>query len=96
MRFDNVRPSPVPSALASGERPPRWKASKIRSCSSSAIPMPVSRTATCASPPEIVAVASTDPPSGVNLTAFVSRFRTTCLSFSSSPQTVPTSGPDVE
>ena len=56
------------------------------------MPTPVSRTVTCASSPAISAATSTDPPSGVNLTAFVSRLSTTCLSLSSSAHTTPTSG----
>ena len=90
MRLDSVSPSPVPSLRAS--RPPRWKASKIRSWSAASMPIPVSRTITCASPPAISARTSTDPPSGVNLTALLSRFSTTCLSLSSSAQITPTSG----
>ena len=40
-----------PPCSVRAARPPRWKASKMRSCSASAMPMPVSRTLTCASSP---------------------------------------------
>ena len=74
----------MPSVLVRAARPPRWNASKMRSFSSSAMPMPVSRTLTCASSPARRAWTVTDPPSGVNFTALVSRFRITCLSLRSS------------
>ena len=81
----------MPSAPVGAVRPPRWKASKIRSRSASAIPMPVSVTDTSTSPSVTRAAISTEPPSGVNLTALVRRFSSTCLSFSSSAQTMPMS-----
>src|SRR3954462_2616017 len=54
------------------------------------MPTPVSRTDTIASSPTTRASTSTDPPTGVNLTALVSRFTTTCLSLTSSAHTSPT------
>ena len=53
--------------------------------------MPVSLTDTSTSPSVTRAAISTEPPSGVNLTALVRRFSSTCLSFSSSAQTMPMS-----
>ena len=92
IRRESVSPSPVPSVLWRAPRPPRWNASKIRSRSCSATPMPVSRTLTTASAPSARAVTATRPPAGVNLTAFVSRLSTTCRSLSSSAGTVPSPG----
>ena len=56
------------------------------------MPMPVSRTLTCASSPARRASTVTDPPSGVNFTALVSRFRITCLSLRSSAWAMPRLG----
>ena len=49
--------------------------------------MPVSRTSICAHSPSTRAETWTEPPAFVNLIAFVSRFRTTCVSLSSSAET---------
>src|SRR4029450_1148275 len=74
--FERARPSPVPSTAP----PPRsvcWTPSKIRAWSSAAIPGPVSETETHTSPLIRAELRTTLPPSGVNLTAFESRLKTT-------------------
>ena len=72
---------------------PCWNDSKIRSRSSGAIPTPVSVTVITTSSPSTLASTVTSPPSGVNLTALLSRLITTCLKRSSSASTTATSGP---
>ena len=68
IRCDRVSPRPVPSRLRRPTRAPCWKASKMRSCSLRAMPMPVSRDRDAAtSPPAGARSPSTAPPSGGEL-----------------------------
>ena len=55
------------------------------------MPGPVSATETLTSPLTCVAHTSTEPPAGVNFTAFESRLKITCLMRRSSPATTSTS-----
>src|SRR5436190_20319095 len=75
-RFESARPSPVPSPCSTPVSD-CWNSSKIRSRSSGSIPGPVSATATRTSPSTRVALTSTEPPEGVNFTAFESRLKIT-------------------
>ena len=77
-RFDSASPSPVPSRC-SLPAAACWNSSKIRTWSSSAMPGPSSVTETRTSPLTRAAVTSIAPPGGLNLTAFESRLKTTCL-----------------
>ena len=78
-----VSPSPVPSAFLSAV--PTWRnSSNTASWSSGAMPTPVSLTETSTNPSLGIAATSIRPPSGVNLIALDSRFRTTCRIFRSS------------
>ena len=67
--------SPRPEPCKSGPEP-RWKRSKIRSRSSSAIPGPSSRTATQAQPCRLPAATVIVVPSGARRTALDSKFDT--------------------
>src|SRR5439155_3716184 len=92
-RFESASPSPVPSPC-SLPAAACWNSSKIRAWSAGAIPGPVSATETRTSPSTRAALTSTAPPGGVNLTAFQSRLRTTCLTRRSSPVTMSSPGAD--
>src|SRR6266478_3915996 len=82
-------PSPVPSCFAA-LAPTCLNSSNTASRSSGAMPTPVSLTDTSTAPLSSAAPTSIRPPSGVNLIAFDSRFKSTCRIFRSSPRIVPT------
>ena len=95
-------PSPVPPKVRLVEVSACWNASKISSCFSLGMPMPVSEMAkamTCgedrsaaapnALPPACRLADSSTRPRGVNLNAFESRFLSTCFSPSGSVKTAP-------
>src|ERR1022692_208741 len=85
-------PRPVPSLMPLVVAPAWWNASKTASCSSMGIPRPVSLTETVRRPRRSVASTQILPPSGVNLTALLSRLNKICLNRMRSAKTV-TSGP---
>ena len=86
-----VSPSPVPPKVRLVDESACWKASKMSSCFSAGMPIPVSETAiasTCPAerrpgapkrgPPRSQRIANSTCPRAVNLNALESRFLSTC------------------
>src|SRR5829696_4021274 len=82
-----VRPRPVPGIPLAGASP-RKNFTNTRSCWSSGIPRPSSRTLTRTTPFSCSATTCTVPPSGEYLIALDRRLPTTCASRFGSPRTV--------
>jgi len=80
-----ARPRPVPWIDALVAALVRKNLLKRRSCSTSSIPMPVSRTSTHTVSDDEPACTTTSPPAGVNLTAFEIRLSNSCASRPASP-----------
>ena len=77
-RLAMASPSPRPPNCRVMVRPPCSNASNILSAASGSTPMPESLTLMRTCPASRLQRSLTYPPSGVNLTALVSRFQTTC------------------
>ena len=91
IRFAIANPSPVPPLERVEELSTCWNSSKIRCCSDSAIPGPVSATETRNSPLALTAPTLSSPFS-VNLMALPTRFSRTCAMRRSSPSATGRSG----
>ena len=85
MRLAIASPSPVPPFFFVIDELACWNSSKIFACSASAMPGPVSRTATVNEPLAAKALIATSPVS-VNLIALPTRLSSTCVSLRSSPR----------
>ena len=104
-----VSPSPVPPKVRLVEVSACWNASKINSCFSEGMPIPVSETAkasTCSalrsaaelnpSAPNSTSIESATRPDGVNLKALESRFFSTCCSRGASVRIIPGTAGEIE